>query len=168
MNNIILIGFMGSGKTTVGKELAKTLSFNFYDSDALIEKKTGQSVKEIFAVHGETYFRGLETDLIKELTGQISNTVLSVGGGLPIQTGNAELLRMLGTVVYLSANRENIKKRLAGDSTRPLLNGIGGESRFEELFTYREPIYKAASNLSITTDNKAIGEIVGDIINSWR
>lgn len=168
MNNIILIGFMGSGKTTVGKELAKTLSFNFYDSDALIEKKTGQSVKEIFAVRGETYFRGLETDLIKELTGQISNTVLSVGGGLPIQTGNAELLRMLGTVVYLSANRESIKKRLAGDSTRPLLNGIGGESRFEELFTYREPIYKAASNLSITTDNKAIGEIVGDIINSWR
>lgn len=168
MNNIILIGFMGSGKTTVGKELAKTLSFDFCDSDTLIEKKAGQSVKEIFAVHGEPYFRGLETDLVKELTGQISNTVLSVGGGLPIQPGNAELLHRLGTVIYLSANRNSIKSRLAGDSTRPLLNGSGGESRFEKLYTYREPIYKAVSNLMITTDNKNIEEIVRDILNNWR
>lgn len=168
MDNVILIGFMGSGKTTVGKELAKALSFEFYDSDELIVSKTGQSVKEIFAVHGESYFRSLETALIKELTGKISNTVLSVGGGLPIQPGNAELLQRLGTVIYLSTGKESIKLRLTGDNTRPLLMGTEGENRFEELYTYREPIYRSASNMIITTDNKGIAEIVSNILENRR
>ncbi|MDF2801775.1 MAG: shikimate dehydrogenase [Anaerocolumna sp.] len=168
MNNIILIGFMGCGKTSVGKELAKAFECDFYDTDALIVSKKGQSISDIFAVHGESYFRNLETNLIKDLIDQISNAVISVGGGLPIQPGNAELLQRLGTVIYLKTSRESIKERLLSDTTRPLLKNAEGESRLDELYTYREPIYQSASDLVITTDNKGIDEIVYNILESRR
>lgn len=168
MDNIILIGFMGSGKTSVGKELAKVFSYQFFDSDELIEKKAGRTVKEIFAKSGEAYFRKLETELIISFTDKISNTVLSVGGGLPIQPGNTELLRDLGTVIYLKTSRSTIKNRLQGDSSRPLLLGPEGESRLEQLYSLREPIYKSASHLIITTDDKSIDEIVQNILEHRR
>lgn len=168
MDNIILIGFMGSGKTSVGKKLADALSFHFYDTDELIEKESGKTVKEIFAGKGEAYFRELETKLIKDLTGKINSTVVSVGGGLPIQPGNAELLKKLGIVIYLSTSKETIKDRLAGDTTRPLLMGTEGEYRLEELYLYREPFYKSASHIIITTDNKDIDDIINDIMENRR
>lgn len=168
MNNIILIGFMGSGKTSVGRELAKVLSYQFSDCDELIEKETGLTVKEIFTSSGEDYFRDLETKLIKSLIDKISNTVLSVGGGLPIHPGNTELLKRLGTVIYLDTSQKTIKSRLQGDSSRPLLAGPEGESKLNQLYSYREPLYRAASHLIITTDNKNIHEIVLDILEHWR
>lgn len=159
---------MGSGKTSVGVKLAKALSYDFMDTDECIVKKYGQSIKEIFTVHGETYFRNLETNFIKELTGKISNTIISVGGGLPIQPGNGALLHELGTVVYLSTSSETIRERLQGDITRPLLIGQDGKNKLEELYTYREPIYRSNAQLIITTDHKSIEEIVSNILDVWR
>lgn len=168
MNNIILIGFMGSGKTTVGKELAKALNFTFCDTDDMIEKETGELIKDIFAKKGEAYFRNLESKLINDLTGKVNHIVLSVGGGLPIQPGNAIALKKLGTVIYLSTSKESIKKRLAGDKTRPLLQGPDASIKLTKLYNDRTPIYKEVSHLEIITDDKSVQQIVMEIMNKLK
>ncbi|MDF2611929.1 MAG: Shikimate kinase, partial [Lachnospiraceae bacterium] len=105
-HNIILIGFMGSGKTSVGERLAKRLSYQFRDTDQLIESRAGDSINHIFELRGEDYFRTLETNLLLEIKPTLSNTVLSTGGGLPLQEQNTKLLKEIGYVVYLKASKE--------------------------------------------------------------
>lgn len=165
MNNIILIGFMGSGKTSVGKQLARKLKYTFCDTDQLIEKENKKSVQNIFATNGEEYFRKLETTTIQELYGSMTRTVLSTGGGLPITAGNDQLLRRLGDVIYLKASKETLMKRLQGDTSRPLLVGEHVEERVENLLRVRTPIYEKVAHLTVTTDQKKIYEIIDEIID---
>lgn len=164
MENIILIGFMGSGKTSVGKQLAKRLGYTFQDTDVRIEEKCNKTIRNIFAEEGEEYFRKLETQVIRDLFGEIKHSVLSVGGGLPITEGNGALLKRLGQVVYLKASKETILKRLEGDTSRPLLAGQDAARKVEELLGYREPIYEAAAQHVVETDNKSIDIIITEII----
>lgn len=164
MDNIILIGFMGSGKTSVGTLLARKLSYGFMDTDQLIEKKTGKCIKEIFAAEGEDYFRKLETEVILDMKHNLQNTILSVGGGLPIQQGNAEILREIGTVIFLKAHKDTLKKRLSGDTTRPLLNGEELDKKMDCLLQSREPIYEKAAQLIINTDSKSFEELLVEIL----
>ena len=163
MNNLILIGFMGSGKTSVGLQLAERLNFNFCDTDQMIEEKLKSTISFIFETKGEEYFRKLETETIKELIGKLNSAVLSVGGGLPIQTGNDKLIRELGHVIYLKASKETIVNRLSGDTTRPLLAG-DQEKRIENLLHFRSPIYEAAAHLTVITDGRAFDDIIDEII----
>ncbi|WMJ88712.1 shikimate kinase [Anaerocolumna sp. MB42-C2] len=163
MNNLILIGFMGCGKTSVGLQLAKQLNFKFCDTDQIIEEKAKDTINHIFESKGEEYFRQLETETIKELKGRLKATVLSVGGGLPIQTGNEKLIRDLGQVIYLKTSKDTILKRLSGDTTRPLLAG-DQEKRIETLLSFRAPIYEAAAHLTVTTDGRMFGDIIDEII----
>ena len=115
-NNIILIGFMGSGKTTFGKWIAANKKMEFVDTDELIEKENGITISDIFASKGEVYFRNLETDMLNKLLERdTQNCVISVGGGLPVKEENRELLSQLGTVVYLWADADELVKRLSGD-----------------------------------------------------
>lgn len=165
MNNIILIGFMGSGKTSVGKQLARKLKYTFCDTDQLIEKENKKSVQNIFATNGEEYFRKLETTTIQELYGSMTRTVLSTGGGLPITAGNDQLLRRLGYVIYLKASKETLMKRLQGDTSRPLLVGEHVEERVENLLRVRTPIYEKVAHLTVTTDQKKIYEIIDEIVD---
>ncbi|BCJ94562.1 shikimate kinase [Anaerocolumna cellulosilytica] len=164
MNNIILIGFMGSGKTSIGTLLARKLSYDFMDTDQLIEKRAGKSIKEIFALDGEEHFRKMETDEILSMQDYLQHTVLSVGGGLPIRTGNAEILRKLGTVVFLKAHIDTLKARLAGDTKRPLLSGEEWDKKVTLLLQSREPVYENAAHLIITTDSKCFEEILDEIL----
>ncbi len=164
MNNLILIGFMGCGKTSVGFQLAKRLNFNFCDTDQIIEEKVKDTINHIFEIKGEEYFRKLETETIKGLIGKLNDTVLSVGGGLPIQTGNEKLIRELGCVVYLKTSKDTIMQRLSGDTTRPLLAG-DQDKRIERLLSFRAPIYEAAAHLIVTTDGRLIDDIIDEIIN---
>jgi shikimate kinase len=168
MDNIILIGFMGSGKTSVGVKLANRLGYTFCDTDRIIENECNRSISNIFATDGEEYFRKLETSVIKELYGKLEHSVLSVGGGLPITEGNAELLKRLGQVVYLKTSKETILKRLNGDTTRPLLAGDDAGHKVEELLKFREPIYKTAAHHNIITDGKSFEEIMQEICNICR
>ena len=110
-NNIILIGFMGSGKTTFGKWIAANKKMEFVDTDELIEKENGITISDIFASKGEVYFRNLETDMLNKLLERdTQNCVISVGGGLPVKEENRALLSQLGTVVYLWADADELVK----------------------------------------------------------
>ena len=155
---------MGSGKTSVGKQLAKKLQYTFCDTDELIEKENKTSIRNIFSTYGEEYFRKLETSTIGELYGNMTRTVLSTGGGLPITEGNDQLLKRLGHVIYLKASKETLMKRLQGDTSRPLLAGENVEERVHNLLKQRTPIYEKAAHFSVTTDNKKFYEIIDEII----
>ena len=151
MDNIILIGFMGCGKTSVGGRLAKKLHFAFFDTDQLIEEESKRSIRNIFAREGEEYFRELETATIINLYGKLNQSVLSVGGGLPITEGNGALLRRLGQVIYLKSSNETTRKRLIGDTTRPLLVEADTDDKLGNLLEFRTPIYE-----SVAKDRKSV------------
>lgn len=166
MNNIILIGFMGCGKTTVGQQLAKRLGYDFLDTDKYIEQKQGQPVSRIFETQGEEVFRRMETETVRDFVGILQRTVLSVGGGLPITPGNADLLKELGTVIYLEASKEVLAARLKSDTTRPLLVDKDGSNRMEALYDYRLPRYEEAAHIKIVTEGKNLQEVVNSILES--
>lgn len=163
INNIILIGFMGSGKTYIGSHLAEKLNFNFYDTDEMIEKESQSSIQHIFATKGEACFRQLESTTIQRLIGKLDHAILSTGGGLPITEGNPELLRQLGKVVFLKTSRDIIKVRLAGDTTRPLLSAEDSDNTMDALLKFRTPIYEATAHIIVNTDNKSVETIVEEI-----
>lgn len=150
--NIILIGFMGSGKTSVGRRLAKKSGMEFLDTDWEIEKEQQCKISEIFNKQGEAAFRDMETDLLKRLLNRQNNAVISVGGGLPVQEQNQEYLKKLGTVIYLKASEESLWNRLKNDTTRPLLQGGNGREKIHKLMEQREAIYEKTADRIIETD----------------
>lgn len=161
MANIILIGFMGAGKTSFGKWLAKNKEMKFTDTDAVIEAEEGISINEIFEKYGEEYFRNLETDLIERFLNEGSdNMVLSAGGGLAVRDVNRRLLKKLGNVVYLRATVDTLCKRLEGDGTRPLLKGGSLRQRITGLMEKRELLYEDAAAVCVDTDDMSFEEIL--------
>ena len=128
-DNYVLIGYMGAGKTTVGKQLASKCGKQFADTDAMIVEKEKMSINDIFAKYGESHFRTIETNLLKEITDSMSSYVISCGGGLPLKEENRAYLKRLGKVIYLKADESDIIKRLKNDNTRPLLKGPKDEVR---------------------------------------
>lgn len=149
---VILIGFMGSGKTSTGKELAVMLNIPFLDTDEIIEKEQNRSINDIFAAEGEAYFRKLEQTLIQRLLKEETKGVLSVGGGLPVFSGNAEILKKMGSVVLLNAQKETLIKRLQSDATRPLLADGSLEQKIESLMQARAQIYRETADFVVETD----------------
>ena len=133
MGNVILIGFMGSGKTTVGLRLSYRLRQSVIDMDKEIEREEKRTISDIFAVEGETYFRERETACLQKLIRTVSNQIISAGGGLPLREENRKLLRRLGKVFYLRADAETIYERLKGDTTRPLLQGSDPKTKVRPL-----------------------------------
>jgi len=158
---------MGSGKTTVGSRLAELLTYQFKDSDQMIEKKCGDTINHIFAVHGEEYFRNQETDLLKGIAPVLNHTVLSAGGGLPLREQNAQLIKELGYVVFLKTSLQTTISRLMGDSSRPLLQGENLEKKLEQMLEIRTPIYEKAAQKIITTDGRSINEIAQLIMENY-
>ena len=158
--NVILTGMMGSGKTTVGKELATILNCNFVDLDEIIENKYGK-ITDIFSQKGEKYFRELETQELKNLENQ-SNFVLSTGGGIILKDENIKILKDLGQVFYLSAKSETIYNRIKNQRHRPLLNTQNPKNTIEEILSKRLEKYEKSGE-KITTDNKNAKEIAGEI-----
>ena len=165
--NIILVGFMGCGKSTVGREIGMQLNYSLIDTDALIEKSVGKSISEVFADEGEEYFRGLETELL----GQIHSTncthqIISTGGGLPVRPENRVWLKKIGYVVWLKAGVDIVMKRTAKSTHRPLLRTENVKQKVEKMLTARDPIYAEVADLSINTDDLEISETVHGIIES--
>ena len=164
-NNIVLIGFMGSGKTSVGIKLSYRLKITFLDTDKQIERKQGRSISEIFASDGEDVFRQMETDCIRELIEDNTNImqIFSTGGGTPVREENRELLKRLGTVIYLKVSPEVVYERLKDDTTRPLLQTENPKARIEELLAARKEAYESAADMIIEVDEKSLEEIVDEI-----
>lgn len=162
-NNIILIGFMGCGKTTFGKWIAAYSHMEFADTDEIIEGKEGRSISDIFSSDGEEYFRSLETLVIEDMIGSCRNTIISVGGGLPVREINRQLLKKLGTCVYLRTSKEELVRRLRQDTTRPLLKGGSLEKKIDELMAARENIYQDASDLVLDTDGMSMEAMAAEL-----
>lgn len=163
MHNVILIGFMGSGKSSVGKKFAKENQMNFLDTDKVIEKEQGKNISKIFTESGETYFRQLETELLQRLVLETQDTVIAVGGGMPLREENQILLHRLGTLIYLEAAKATIIERLYKDSTRPLLQGGSLQERIETLMSQRKHIYENTSDSIVTTDGRSLERICREI-----
>lgn len=163
MNHVILIGFMGCGKSSVGKMLARELSVPFVDTDAWIEEQNGRKISDIFRESGEEHFRELETRALEQLLEDEGRKVIAVGGGLPMRPVNREYLKKLGTTVYLLAQPETLVARLQGDDTRPLLQGGELRQKILQLMSDREDIYQSAADIWISTDGKKICEITEEI-----
>lgn len=166
MGNIILTGFMGTGKSSVGKELALRLNYRYIDLDALIVAEAGISINEIFTRDGETAFRAIEARLLSSLKGE-ENMVLSTGGGAVIAGENRRVLRELGMVINLVAPAEEILLRLRHEHDRPLLNNDKSLERIRALIAHREPFY-ADADVRIETCGKTVAGIVDEILISLK
>lgn len=163
MNHVVIIGFMGSGKTRVGKQLSRDLGLPFVDLEKLIVKKMNLSVREIFEKFGEPFFRALETMALKELINDSERRVISLGSGLPLQEQNQKYLKELGTVVYLKGSLETLKKRLEGSSKDPLLDGEDRDDKIKKLLKQRDPVYQKFADIQVVTGVKPFEELVHEI-----
>ncbi len=164
--NIILIGFMGSGKTTFGKWISEKHGMKFIDTDEYIENKQGRLIKDIFRESGEEVFRDMETAAVRELIDNTTNTVISVGGGLPLREVNRKLLRQLGCVVFLDTSVDELVRRLDKDTSRPLLAGGDVRQKIESLMQARMEYYKEAADLIVTTTNNNFTDIYNTIVSA--
>lgn len=170
--NLVLIGFMGCGKSTVGRELHRKLHYPLIDTDREIESRTSMSINQIFATDGgETDFRNMETELLKELVTHLADRprcIISTGGGICGRAENRELLRKLGYVVWLHAPVEIIMERTSKNNDRPLLRAADPAARIRELMEAREPDYRETSHLDIDTTGLDFKEISIGILESAR
>jgi shikimate kinase len=167
-SNIALIGFMGTGKTVVGKLLAQQLGKEFIEIDALIEKKAGKSIPEIFRQDGEMAFRGLEIEVTKDIADK-KNAVIACGGGIVLNIINIERLRQESVIICLTASPSAILKRTALDKTgRPLLAVADRRRQIKELLMFRRPFYERAADIMINTSRLKPEAVAGLIIEEVR
>ena len=161
--SLVLIGFMGSGKSSVGRELAKRWNFRFVDTDAMIRHKYDLSIPDIFAKYGEDFFREAEYEALARLRG-IRSTVIATGGGIVIQPRNLPLLRALGPVVWLCADQDTILDRVGKSTHRPMLNQANPEESVARLLKERAPLYHRAADLRIETSGLTHREVANRIV----
>lgn len=163
VRNIFLVGPMGAGKSTIGRALAKELKLAFYDSDEVIEERSGADISWIFDIEGEEGFRKREQKVIDELT-QKSNIVLATGGGVVMTPENRVALAARGTVIYLKTSLEQQYERTKRDTKRPLLQTDNLEERLVSLREQREPLYEELADISFETDKLTVKAVANNII----
>lgn len=169
VRNIILIGFMGCGKSTIGRELKRMLGFHWIDTDTAIETRAQCRITEIFAREGEEGFRDRETAALRELLEQnIQSTIVSTGGGAVLREENRAILRQLGYVVWLRANADTIYHRTRKNRDRPILQTENPRAVIEGLLQQREPIYRECAHLIIDVAGLNRTEISAGIVESAR
>jgi shikimate kinase len=165
VERIYLIGFMGTGKSTVGKGLAERLRYMFLDTDHEIETRAGMSIREIFETHGESYFRDLETEVLEDIENNVRQAVVATGGGIVVKDRNRKLLTSRPEsrlIVQLTADVSTLVHRLMRDRSRPLLRGEELRTRIERLQTERAGLYDLA-DLTLSTDHQTPEEIIETI-----
>lgn len=155
--NLILIGFMGTGKTTIGKRVASSLGFRFVDTDQRIAKKAGKSIPKIFEEEGEEGFRAIETDVLRECAAK-SDQVISTGGGIVTRPENLEILPEAGYVIWLKASPETIYERVRRNRNRPLLQVDDPMATIRDMLEQRSGLYEKAMDFSISTDGLSLDE----------
>jgi shikimate kinase len=161
--SVFLIGPMGAGKSTIGRQLAKVLRYPFFDSDKEIENRTGVTISWIFEKEGEQGFRSRETKMIDELT-QKQNIVLATGGGAILSEQNRRFLSSRGRVVYLSASHQQLIKRTAKDKKRPLLQTDNPQEKIKALLEERDPLYQEIADIIIRTGEQSVQRTVNNVI----
>ena len=165
--NLFLVGPMGSGKTTIGRQLARRLKKSFIDSDHEIEDHTGASISLIFDIEGEEGFRTREKAIIDELTQQ-ENIILSTGGGVILATENRQNLKNRGTVIYLHAPLKKLFYRTSRDKNRPLLQTENPREKLRQIVEERDPLYRETADLIVETENRTVHQVVSYIIRQVK
>ena len=161
---LILLGFSGGGKTTIGARISERLGLAFLDTDDMIAAREGRSINEIFAADGELFFRDLETALLEELVRSDTPAVVSIGGGMPVRKKNRALLKQIGRILYLKASVDTLARRLEGDTGRPLLRSAADlKSRIRQMLDDRESIYLSLADEIIVTDEQSPDETADEI-----
>ncbi|MCM8794999.1 MAG: shikimate kinase [Candidatus Omnitrophica bacterium] len=167
MDNIILVGFMGTGKSAAGRLLAKRLKRPFIDLDERIERKAGQSIPAIFEKSGEAGFRRMESEAVREAAG-LKGHVIATGGGVMLDEANVAALKRSGTLICLTARPDVIISRTsAGIAARPLLVGSDPETKVRELLKLREPFY-AKADMTLDTSDKPVERVVDEIMRKLK
>lgn len=169
MDNIVLCGFMGCGKSTVGKNIARKTGKKFLDMDSYIEKKAGMTVSEIFDKYGESAFRDMEHEACKELS-KMKDLIIASGGGAFTFERNVEVFKGKDTIVLLDVPLNIIKYRLRNDKTRPLLQRPDKDKAMQELYDKRLPLYKSAADIIVSGKNTPIKTAftVIDAVNEYK
>ena len=162
-HNVILVGPMGAGKTTIGKLLAKELGFSFHDSDSIIEERTGADIAWIFDVEGEAGFRKRETNILRELCQQ-TRSVIATGGGAVLNEENRRNLASAGTVVYLQTSLGQQVRRTERDRKRPLLQDGDREETLKQLMEERDPLYREIADIVVQTNERATKIVAREIV----
>ena len=165
--NIFLIGLMGAGKTTIGRQIANELSLEFFDSDHEIEKRTGVTITHIFDIEGESGFRKRETAVLNELT-ENKGIVLATGGGAILKAENRQFLMSRGTTIYLYANIDTLFERTSKDRNRPLLQTENPKEKLEELFNIRDPLYRETADIIIDTGKDSVRLAIKEILEKLQ
>jgi shikimate kinase len=162
LNNIFIIGPMGAGKSTIGRQLAEALSFRFEDSDLEIQRRTGVDIPTIFEYEGEEGFRNREQQVISDLTAQ-EGLVLATGGGSILRDVNRQNLAARGVVIYLHCSPEQQFARTSRDRNRPLLHTEDPLERLRGLMAEREPLYRSVADLVVSTEKRGTASVVKEI-----
>ena len=165
--NIFLIGFMGTGKTTIANCLSRKLDRKVVEMDQIISERAGMSISDIFKTYGEQHFRDLETDLLVEMQSGVP-VIVSCGGGTPLRECNVREMRKNGRIVLLTAKPETILERVKNNHDRPLLEDNKNVSYIKELLEQRREKYEAAADLIIETDEKTADQICEEMLSRLR
>ncbi len=166
IRNLVLIGFMGTGKSSVGRLAADVLQFTFLDTDRVIEARAGATISDLFARQGEPAFREWERKIVDELTRR-SKTVIATGGGLPVAEGNLASLKSHALVVCLWASPETIFERVRQHNHRPLLNEADPLAKIRSLLAAREPFYRQADVL-VNTEQRSLKEVASQVVHQFH
>ncbi|MGA2030246.1 MAG: shikimate kinase [Verrucomicrobiota bacterium] len=164
--NLALIGFMGTGKTSVGRLVAEQLHFDYFDTDEMIQSATGRTIADIFKADGEPAFRALEGKVVEELAAR-AKMVIATGGGLPANPKNLDSLKTHALVICLWASPEKIWERVKNQTHRPLLHDKNPQAKIRELLAVREPFYKQADVL-LNTELRSVREVAQQIVHQFR
>jgi shikimate kinase len=169
--NLFLIGYRGSGKTTVASALAKRLGWPWIDADAELERRTGNTIKQIFADQGEKAFRDLESTVLADLV-KLDGHIVALGGGVVLRDDNRQLLAGRGKIVWLQASPEVLMARISGDATtaerRPNLTGQGGLAEIRTLLAERTQIYASCADLTVSAESMSAAEVAQQVIDELQ
>lgn len=162
-SNIVIIGFMATGKTTLGKELSKSLGMKFLDADKIIEEKVEMTIPEIFGKHGEEYFRLVEKETIKDIS-KSQDKIVSCGGGVCLDPENIRNIKKMGKVILLEADPETISGRIKNDISRPLLKDKDKIEEIKKIMDERRDSYHKSADIIIDTSGKSVFNIIDEIL----
>jgi shikimate kinase len=167
--HLYLIGYRGSGKSTIGRRLAERLDRPIVDTDDLVEAESGMTIKDIFATKGEPWFRDLEARIVTAVSASATATIVSLGGGAVLRESSQAILKSTGTCVWLSASAEYLFRRIQSDQAtqwrRPNLSQNGGFSEVAEVLSIRTPIYEKLSDITVVVEGKTPDEICDEIVD---
>jgi shikimate kinase len=167
MKNLVLIGFMGSGKSSIGRRVAARLNRDFVDIDVVIEQREQRRISEIFEMAGEHYFRRIEAEVVKELAARTDGCVIATGGGVVLNADNLHALRHNGVLIVLWVDPDTAHQRTAHKLHLPLLKAPDRHARVKELFAKREALYRAAG-AAVDTRGKLLDQVVEEVVATYR